>query len=138
MCIESTVCVLPHPHRSLDNHFSISVQMVSPNEYWASHSPSNLAKSRYPRRSLDTYIFQTVQCCKACIFKCLLSIKRYRDWAKPCSVVKPASLNVDYPSRGYRDDTGTGPDYLVNRADKKKLRSHSVSHLHRNREIVVE
>jgi len=46
---ESTVRVLPHPHCSLNNYFSISVQFfsdVTPHFLSAHDSPSNLAKSR--------------------------------------------------------------------------------------------
>jgi len=31
LCLESTVCVLPPPHRSLNNYFSILLQFFSPN-----------------------------------------------------------------------------------------------------------
>jgi len=47
---ESTVRVLPHPHCSLYNYFSISVQFfsdVAPHFLSAHDSPSNLAESRY-------------------------------------------------------------------------------------------
>ena len=48
---ESTVPVHSHPHRSLNNCFSISVQFfsqVAPHFFGQHESPSNLAKSRYP------------------------------------------------------------------------------------------
>jgi len=48
---KSTVRVLPHPHCSLYNYISISVQFfsdVAPHFLSAYDSPSNLAESRYP------------------------------------------------------------------------------------------
>jgi len=51
MSSESTVRVLPHPHCSLYNYFSISVQFFSDValHFLSAHdSPSNLAESRYP------------------------------------------------------------------------------------------
>jgi len=55
---ESTVCVLPHPHCSGDNYFSMSVQFfwdMAPHFLSAHDSPSNLAKSRYPRLGQITW-----------------------------------------------------------------------------------
>jgi len=50
---ESTVRVLPHPHCSMNNYFSIYVQCFSdaaPHFLSAHYSPSNIDNSWYPRR----------------------------------------------------------------------------------------
>jgi hypothetical protein len=52
---ESTVRVLPHNHRSVNNYFSIVVNFFTrmvPHFYGQHDSLSNLAKSRYPLRKL--------------------------------------------------------------------------------------
>jgi len=82
---ESTVRMLPHPHCSLYNYFSISVQFVSdvaPHFLSAHDSSNNLAESRYPPPS-DVSLWQSLLS-----FDSSLSLKkRFEQWELPAKLL---------------------------------------------------